>query len=223
MHVAIIPDGNRRWAKEHGFSPLKGHEIGIKKLEKALKWAKDKDIDTLSLWILSTENLNRSEVEIRGLYKFFENAIINNLKDEYIKKYNVKVNFFGEIWLLPERIQKLIKDVEQKSSSNTEKTLNLFIAYGGRAEILYAVNSLIDAGIKNVDEETFSKYLFTKNVSDPDLIIRTSGELRTSGFLPWQGVYSEYFFSDKLWPDFEKQDFDRAVDEYLSRKRRFGK
>ncbi|MCC7569932.1 di-trans,poly-cis-decaprenylcistransferase [Candidatus Micrarchaeota archaeon] len=224
FHVAIIPDGNRRWAKQKNLPPLKGHSVGIKKLKDALKWAKKANVDILSLWILSTENLNRSEDEIKGLFKYFETEIIKHLKDKYVDKHKVKVNFIGEIQTLPPKLQKLIYDVEKKSSKYDEgKILNLFTAYGGRKEMLHAVNSILEKGLKNIDEKTFGNYLYTKNLPDPDLIIRTSGEIRISGLMPWQTVYSELYFSEKLWPDFNEKDFLDAIEEYHKRKRRFGK
>ena len=212
-HVAIIPDGNRRWAKMRGLPPLVGHKRGIQKLKETLEWAEEAGLKILSLWILSTENLNRSKEEIKGLFKFFETELVIHLRDEYINKHRIRVNFLGEITLLPPNLQKFIKEVEEKSKKYDERILNLFTAYGGRKEILNAVNTIIRKGLTSIDEDVFSQYLYTKGQPDPDLIIRTSGEFRTSGFMPWQSTYSEWYFSPKLWPDFTKDDFFAAIED----------
>ncbi|MCD6227293.1 di-trans,poly-cis-decaprenylcistransferase [Candidatus Micrarchaeota archaeon] len=221
-HIAIIPDGNRRWAKIHNLPVLEGHKKGISKLKDTLKWADEAGVKILSLWILSTENLNRSPDEVNGLFSFFEKELMKHLDDD-VKKYDVKVNFFGALHKLPKNLQDLIHKAEEKSKNNTAHVLNLFTAYGGREEIVHAVNNIIKDKVKSVTEDSFSKYLYTHSIPDPDLIIRTSGEMRTSGFMPWQSVYSELYFSQKLWPEFTRQDFFDAIKEYHNRKRRFGK
>ena len=221
-HVGIIPDGNRRWAEKNGLPALAGHKRGIEKLKELLEWGRDAKLDTLSVWILSTENLLRSKQEVQGLFNYFEQEVTTHLKDKLVDEYHVYVRFIGNIEILPKKLQKLMKDVEKKSEKyKNEKKLNLFTAYGGRDELLNAVNSLLDKGIKHVDEKSFEKYLYITEC--PDLIIRTSGEMRISGFMPWQSIYSELYFSEKLWPDFTRSDFFDAIEDYKKRKRRFGR
>lgn len=228
-HIAIIPDGNRRWAKQHGLSAIEGHSAGIDKMNDALKWAKENDVKILSFWAFSTENAKRDKDEIQGLFKLFDKKLADGLREGEFQGYKVNVNFLGDLSLFPEKIRKKLEDVMKKVSGDSEYTLNLFLGYGGRPEIIHAVGEIakevkqgkIEPG--EIDEDVISKHMYTKNIPDPDLIIRTSGEIRISGFLPWQSVYSELYFSKKLWPDFNKEDFENAIKEYEARKRRFGR
>jgi len=175
------------------------------------------------MWGFSLENFQRDEGEIGQLFELFKQNLREGLQSEEKNKYDVKVKFFGRIKLFPKEIQEMIRKAEEESSKNKEYQLNLLLSYGGRAEIVDAVNSILKEGKKEIDEETLSGHMYTAGVPDPDLIIRTSGEKRLSGLLPWQSVYSEFYFSDKLWPDFSKKDFEAALKDYAKRKRRYGK
>lgn len=222
-HIAIIPDGNRRWAEMHNLSKEEAYSKGIEHIWDVLKWCREADIKMLTMWGFSLENFKRDEAEIKQLFELFKQNLKKALKNEEKEKYKVKVRFFGKIHLFPKEIQEMIRKTEEMTSKNSEYQLNLLLSYGGRAEIVDAVNSIISEGIKEVNEEILSKHMYTAEVPDPDLIIRTSGEKRLSGLLPWQSVYSEFYFSEKLWPDFSKEDFQSALEDYAKRKRRYGK
>ncbi|MFA5105530.1 MAG: polyprenyl diphosphate synthase [Candidatus Micrarchaeia archaeon] len=227
-HIAIIPDGNRRWAKRRGISKQEGYEIGIRKLGYVLKWCREKDIRMVSLWGFSTENFLRDSAELSMLFDTFSKklslALARKAENE---KYGVRVRFIGRPDYFPADIRKKIKSLEEETSKYSKYQVNLFFGYGGRNEILDAVNRIaqdVKAGKRaRVDERAFEKYLYTAGTPDPDMIIRTSGEQRLSGFLPWQAAYTELYFSKKLWPDFQKKDFMKAIKWYETRKRRFGK
>ena len=226
MHIAIIPDGNRRWAKKHGKSLLEAYDIGIRKFLDVAKWAKEAGVETLTAWAFSTENFKRDKEELDILFMLFERFLkegIKRMEKEKRKEFKeVKVNFLGRLHLLPPNVSSLMEKVMDITKDNKPYTVNFMVAYGGRAEIVDAVNKAINEG-KKVDEETFSNYLYTAGQEDPDIIIRTGGEKRLSGFLPWQSVYTELFFIDKYWPDFSKEDFMKVMEEFKSRKRRFGR
>ncbi len=222
-HIAIIPDGNRRWAELHGLTKKEAYAKGIEHIADVLKWCREEDIHMLTMWGFSLENFRRDKTEINQLFDLFRHNLEKGFKSDEKNKYNVKIKFFGKISLLPKEIQEMIRKTEELTSKNSEYQLNLLLSYGGRAEIVDAVNSIIKEGFKDVDEETLSKHMYTAELPDPDLIIRTSGEKRLSGLLPWQSVYSEFYFSEKLWPDFSKEDFQAALEDYAKRKRRYGK
>ncbi len=226
-HIAIIPDGNRRWAKEKNKSIYEAYEKGIKKLLDVAKWSRELKVKTMTAWGFSTENFNRSEEEKRVLWKLFSSFL-----DEGIKKFEkkgkkeideVRINFLGRIHLFPREIEEKMKKFMEITKDNGPYTVNFMMAYGGRAEIIDAVNKAIKSGKKEITEEEFEDYLYTRKQPDPDIILRTGGEKRLSGYLPWQGVYSELIFIEKYWPDFSKDDFKKALEEFKSRKRRFGK
>lgn len=227
-HVAIIPDGNRRWATKKGISKQEGYEIGIRKLGYVLKWCRDMDIRMVSLWGFSTENFMRDSAELSMLFDTFNDKLTLALaRKAENAKYGVRVRFIGRPDYFPAEIRKKIKALEDETSKYSKYQVNLFFGYGGRNEILDAANRIahdVKAGRRSrVDAKAFEKYLYTSGIPDPDMIIRTSGEQRLSGFLPWQAAYTELYFSKKLWPDFQKKDFARAVKWFLARKRRFGK
>jgi len=222
-HIAIIPDGNRRWAEMHGLSRQEAYAKGIEHIGDVLKWCRVEDVRMLTMWGFSLENFKRDEAEIKQLFGLFKDNLKKGLESDDRNKYDVKIKFFGRIHLFPKEIQEMIRKTEQMTSKNKEYQLNLLLSYGGRAEIVDAVNSIIDEGIKEVNEEILSRHMYTAEVPDPDLVIRTSGEKRLSGLLPWQCVYSEFYFSEKLWPDFNKEDFQAALEDYAKRKRRYGK
>lgn len=226
-HIAIILDGNRRWAKKRGLPSWKGHKAGYEKVNKLLDWIKELEIKELTLYLFSTQNFKRSRLEIRFLMTLFQNAFIKALKDLRIDKYQTKIRFCGELNILPKKIQKVIKELQRKTAKYKQRLINLCIVYGGREEIVDAINR-IWARIKNKELKikNFTKELIEENLdikSSPDIIIRTSGEHRTSGFLCWQQAYSEWFFVKKFWPDFTKADLVRIIYEYQNRERRFGK
>jgi undecaprenyl diphosphate synthase len=222
-HVAIIPDGNRRWGELNGVEKNEAYRTGIRKIRKAMGWCREEGIRNLTMWGFSTENFSRDSGEISTLFRLFETELLDLLSGNELTSNDVSVRFFGKIRRLPEGVCKMLRKVEEVSSGGKEYSLNILLGYGGRAEITDAVNSIISEGISKVDEETLSSHMYMKGVPDPDLIIRTSGEKRLSGFLPWQSVYSELYFSEKLWPDFSREDFGDALDFYEKTQRRFGK
>lgn len=216
-------DGNRRWAKEHHFPLMRGHFKGYSQVEKLITHAQERHISHLTFWAFSTENWNRDKREVTYLMTLFRKVLH---KDRLLKNTNrkkVKFIFFGDLSKFPDDIQKNVQELAEETQNNTAITVNIAINYGGRAEIIRAVNELLQAQQTTVDEQTFSKYLYSVDQPDPDLIIRTGGENRLSGYLPWQSVYSELYFTKTFWPDFDEQAFDEALEEYQRRQRRFGK
>lgn len=229
FHLAIIPDGNRRWANLHGKPIIEGHRAGIDKLKDLVGWCKELGITTLTIWVFSTENANRSKDEVEALFKQFEIVLdrIENSDEFEQMRAQIKIRFIGQLSIFPKKTIERVKAVEAKTAQNSEFTLAILCGYGGRQELVDAANRIISDAkmgiIDSIDEETFRSYLYAPELSDPDLIFRSSGEKRLSGFLPWQTVYSEFYFSDKLWPDITKEDVSTAISEFKSRKRRFGK
>ena len=224
-HIGIILDGNRRFAKKLMLKPWKGHEYGEKKVEKLLDWAKELGIREITLYALSIENFNRPKKEFDYLMNIFRETFEKLKNDKRVDE--IKINFIGRLWMLPEDVQEKIKALEEKTKNNKPYKLNIALAYGGRAEIIDATRKIAEA-IKNnkldidkINEEVFRQNLYLE--SEPDLIIRTGGEKRISGFLLWQGSYAELFFIDKTWPEFEKEDLVLAIKDYEQRERRFGK
>lgn len=225
-HVAIIMDGNRRWAKEKGIDYRLGHKEGAKTLEKIVRYAKKVGISYITVYAFSTENWKRSKEEVGSLM-----LLLKNYLDDYGKRAdteNIKLQVIGDISKLSSGLQKSIKKCEEKTKNNTGITFSMGINYGGRDELVHAIKK-ISENVKNgiitpddIDEEMVSNNLYTAGMPDPDLVIRTSNELRTSNFLPWQIVYSEFLFIDKYWPDFSEEDIDMAIEEYGKRNRKFG-
>ncbi len=221
-HVAIILDGNRRFAKRLMLEPWKGHEYGRKKLEKVLDYAKDLGIKEMTFYALSVENIkNRPKNELEYLYKIFKETF-KNIDSEKIEKNKIRIKFIGNLFLLPEDLRLLCEKLEEETRKNNNFIVNFAIAYGGRQELIMAVRKILKNKVKeeNIDEKLIEKNLY--NASPPDLIIRTGGEKRTSNFLPWQSAYSEWIFLDKMWPEFEKEDLINCVEEFKKRKRNFG-
>ncbi len=221
-HIAIIPDGNRRWAKKQGISIPVAYDRGIDNIANVLKWCRKNRIHTLTMWGFSTENFMRDKNEVQNLFRLFDSKLSEGLKKDY-RKYKVHVRFLGRISELPAQVQEKMRNAEADTAANGKYQLNLMLAYGGRNEIIDAVNQAIRKGMKKVDEKSFSSLLYTSGIQDPDLIIRTSGEMRLSGFLPWQAAYAEYYFSKKLWPDFNESEFNKALKEFARRRRKYGK
>lgn len=224
-HIGIILDGNRRWAKDRGEMVWQGHKAGFDKVASLFDWILELGIKELSLYCFSMQNFNRSEIELKFLMKLFEKAAKDVITDERVHKNKVKVRFIGRLELLPERLQKAVKEAMEATKDYDEYAVNFCMAYGGREEIVDGVNKVIaDAKlgkIDKIDEEAFGKYLYIQ--SDPDIIIRTSGEHRISNFLLWHLNYSEFFFLEKHWPAFEKEDLIKVIDEFVkTRQRRFG-
>jgi tritrans,polycis-undecaprenyl-diphosphate synthase [geranylgeranyl-diphosphate specific] len=228
-HVAIIMDGNRRFAQELGWSSIEGHKKGREKLEEVVEWCRDLGIRILTLFAFSTENLNRDEDEVKILMKMFAENFRKIADDERVHKYKIKVKVIGQRELLPKEVQESIEYAESRTKDNDEYILNLAVAYGGRQEILRAIKDLVqdakDGKIdaRSIDEEMFASRLYTADLPDPDLILRTSGEERLSNFLLWQLAYSELYFADVYWPGLRKIDFLRAIRSYQRRQRRYGK
>jgi len=229
-HIAIILDGNRRWAQNHSMNPNVGHYYGADKTEKVLRWCMNLGVKTITFYAFSTENFTRSPDEVNELMGLIEEKLRQILEDEDIRKYKVRVKAIGRLNQLPENLQEMITKVEEATKDYDEHFLNLAIAYGGRAEIVDAAKEIaqhiVDGTLSpnEIDEEVFEKHLYTSYLpkQDPDMIIRTSGEERLSGFLLYQSAYSELFFLDVYWPEFRLIDFLRAIRTFQKRKRRFG-
>lgn len=219
MHVALIIDGNRRYAKKNSWKPWKGHESGAENVSKLFEWCPELGINELTLYVLSVENLKRDKQELEELFKIAEKWFIQLKQDSRVKKEQFRIRFIGKLDLLPENLQKVAKELEEATKSHKNYTVNFCFAYSGRLELLEAIKKLKNP--KNVTEEDMRQALWLS--SEPDLIIRTGGQLRTSNFLPWQSIYSEWFFLDKLWPEFTKQDLEECISEFHKRQRNFGK
>jgi tritrans,polycis-undecaprenyl-diphosphate synthase [geranylgeranyl-diphosphate specific] len=230
-HIGIILDGNRRWAQNQGVIRGLGHEEGANRAEELLDWCHELGIKTVTLYVLSTENLDRTPEELTELFKLIEARLNRLLSDERIVRYKVKVRAIGHFDLLPESIVNLLAAIEKKTADYSDHYLNIAVGYGGRAEITDVVRSVardVKTGKLSPDlisEETVSNRLYTSFLpnQEPDLIIRTSGEERMSGFLLWQGAYSELVFVDVFWPAFRFIDLLRAIRTYQKRRRRYGK
>lgn len=229
-HIAIILDGNRRWASEQALNLFSGHEKGADKVEQLIDWCLQLGVKSITLYMFSTENFQRSKSEVEEIMRIAEERFQRILADERIHKNKVRVKVIGRVNLLPEHLQQLIADVEKSTEGYDKHFLNFAFAYGGRAEIVDAAKKIAekvstgDLSPDEVDEQLFEKHLYTSHMpnQDPDLIIRTSGEERLSGFLLWQSAYSELCFLDVYWPDFRFIDLLRAVRTFQNRKRRFG-
>ena len=225
-HLAIIIDGSRRFAKRLMLKPYKGHEWGAKKVEKLFEWCKEFGIKELTLYCFSIENFNRPKEEFDYLMNLFKKEFAR-MKDDDPKIKETRINFIGRINMFPKDVQDIMKELMDKTKNSKPYVINFAMAYGGRAEVIDATRKIAEAvkegklNIEDINEQVFEKNLY--NASEPDLIIRTSGEKRTSGFLIYQGAYAELFFIDKMWPEFEKEDFVKAIEEYNKRERRFGK
>ncbi len=225
-HVGIILDGNRRFAKRLMLKPWKGHEWGADKVDKLFDWCKELGIKEVTLYAFSLKNFDRPKKEFDYLMKLFAEFFSRQCTIEKIHKNKIKVNFIGRINLFPPNIFNKMKDLMEMSKDYSDYVINFAMAYDGRAEIIDATKKIaqqIKSGKLNIDkinEDVFDKSLYIS--SEPDLIIRTSGERRTSGFMLWQGSYAEYCFVDKFWPEFEKEDFVKCIQDYSERDRRFG-
>ncbi len=226
-HLAIILDGNRRFAKRLMMQPWRGHELGFEKLNQLFHWCKELDIKEMTLYCFSMQNFNRPKQEFDFLMKLFTKALEDALTNKDIHKYKIKLRVIGRWHLFPEGVQEGIKRIMEATKDYNNYQVNLAMAYGGREEITDAVKKIakkIKEGKINpekIDEGVINENVYMNH--EPDLIIRTGGEKRTSNFLIWQGHYAEWFFLEKMWPEFEKEDLMRVIEEYKSRERRFGK
>jgi undecaprenyl diphosphate synthase len=221
-HVAIIMDGNGRWAQARGLPRLAGHRAGTENLRPVLEASVEFGVEILTIWAFSTENWTRPEAEVQGLLRILERMIRRELRE--LHKQGVRLRHIGRLERLPARLQRQVRDAIEMTRDNTRIVLNVAFDYGGRAEIVQAVQRLIRDGIPadQVDEALLSSYMYTAGQPDPDLIIRTSGELRTSGFMLWQSAYTEYYITPTFWPDFGREELYQALVEYGQRDRRFG-
>jgi tritrans,polycis-undecaprenyl-diphosphate synthase [geranylgeranyl-diphosphate specific] len=230
-HIGIILDGNRRWANHNSAQRILGHMAGADNVEELLEWAHEIGIKTITLYVLSTENLERSREEIDELFQLFRERFERLLLDERLERWGIRVKALGRLDLLSPEIRDLLARIELKTQNYTNHFLNIAIAYGGRAEIVDSVRKIAEEvktgklSPEQIDQNTIENSLYTSYLPnpDPDMIIRTSGEERLSGFLLWQSAYSELVFLDEYWPDFRKIDLMRAIRVYQKRTRRYGK
>ena len=226
-HIAIIMDGNGRWAKQQGFIRTLGHQTGSKSVKTIIKECNSLGIEYLTLYAFSTENWSRPKIEVEALMKILIKSLKKELKT--MQEGNIKMNAIGNLEKLPKNAQAEIFDVIEKTKNNTKMTLTLALSYGSREEIVGAVKKISDKvknniiSIDSIDDSIINEHLYTHNIPDVDLLIRTSGEHRISNFLLWQIAYSELYFTDVLWPDFKEQDLHEAIISYQKRERRFGK
>lgn len=225
-HIAIIMDGNRRWARKNNLEVKEGHKKGAETLEKIAKYCNNIGIKYLTVYAFSTENWKRSEEEVGALM-----ILLQNYLNDFSKRAdteNIKIKVLGDISVLSKGMQNSINKAIERTKGNTGLTLNIAFNYGGRAEITYVLKQIAkeiknnNIKIEDINEELISNNLYTKGQPDPDLLIRTSGELRTSNFLPWQIAYTEFYFDDKYWPDFSEEDLLKAIENYKVRNRKFG-
>ena len=221
-HIALIIDGNGRWAKKRGLPRSVGHKFGFENLKKHVQYAQDLGIKNLSMYCFSKQNWNRPEKEVKFLMDTF-NKVLDEYKQEYADK-DVRIIICGDLEdsRLSEEVRKKAKELMELTKDKKGFVINACINYGGREEILNAVNQIIASGETNIDEKTFEKHLYTTDLLPLDFIIRTSGEKRTSNFLPWQSTYSEWYFPKTYWPSFSKKDLIKALKIYMKRNRRFG-
>ena len=225
-HIGIIMDGNRRFAKRVMAKPWKGHEWGTKKLEQVLEWCQEYKIKELTVYTFSIQNFNRSKEEFDYIMKLFFEGFDKLKDDKRLFENKIKINIIGRLFMFPKDVQEKMYEIMEKTKNHDKYIINFAMAYGGQEEVIDAVKKVAEGvkkgkiDVKDINESSFKEYLYLKD--EPELIIRTGGEKRTSNFLAYQGVYSEYIFIEKMWPEFEKEDFLTCLKEYAERKRRFG-
>ena len=233
-HLGIILDGNRRYARSRGLSDvIEGHALGAEKLREVLNWSMELAIPIVTIWIFSLDNFQREDDEVQGLFSLIERKTYELLKNPDIHRNRMRIRYIGRVGMLPESLQAAIREAEETTAHYDRFLLNIAIAYGGREEITDAFAryvkersdspATLQDALENLSPDALSPYLYTAGLPDPDLVIRTSGEIRLSGFLLWQSAYAEYYFCDTYWPDFRKIDFLRAIRSYHLRQRRFGR
>lgn len=226
-HVAIIMDGNGRWAKQKGMLRVFGHRNGVKAVKQTIDAASEIGVEVITLYAFSTENWNRPKTEVKALM----NLLVSSLKDELdaFQEKNIRLQTIGQTESLPKKAQRQLKEVIELTKNNTSMVLNLALSYGSREEIVNTIKNISkkvvnkEILIEEIDEKIINNHLYTFTLPDVDFLIRTSGEKRISNFLLWQIAYAEFYFTDVLWPDFRKEDFFKAIIEYQNRERRFGK
>ena len=219
-HIAIIMDGNRRWAKEKGLPSAMGHKKGVESLKKVVKAADKFGIKYLTMYAFSTENWNRKKEEVDFLMNLLAITMKNETKE--LNENNVKISFIGNLSALNKNLQDVLLNAKEVTKNNTGVNLQIAINYGARDEIITAVNEILKSGIKEIDVNSFEKFLYTKNIPDPDLLIRTGGELRVSNYLLWQIAYSEIYVTKKYWPEFDETALIEAIKAFKERQRRYG-
>lgn len=221
-HVAIIMDGNGRWANERGLDRLQGHEAGTENIRRILRRAAEHGVEYLTFWAFSTENWRRPEEEVSGLMSILGRALIS--ETEELHRNGAQLRHIGDLSALDPRLAASVQEAMDLTAHNDRIVLTIAFNYGGRQELVHAARGMLRDGLdpEQVDEETFARYLYMPDLPDADLIIRTSGEYRLSNFLLWQGAYSELSFTPKYWPDFSEADFDAALADFARRERRFG-
>ena len=222
-HVAIIMDGNGRWAKKHGLSRLEGHQAGAQNIRPVIKYLNQYHIKYVTLYGFSTENWDRPEDEVTSLLRLFEETLNKYVSE--LHENGIKLRHLGRLEELPQGLQLAINKALALTKNNTGMTLSFALNYGGRLEILDAIRHIIDEGIpiQDIDEKLFNSYLYTTGLPDVDLVIRTGGEFRISNFLIWQVIYSEYYFTEVPWPDFNQKELEKTLLTYSQRQRRFGR
>jgi len=222
-HVAIIMDGNGRWAKKHGLSRLEGHQAGAQNIRPVIKYLNQYHIKYVTLYGFSAENWGRPEDEVASLLQLFEETLNKYVSE--LHENGIKLRHLGRLEELPQGLQLAINKALALTKNNTGMTLSFALNYGGRLEILDAIRHIIDEGIpiQDIDEKLFNSYLYTTGLPDVDLVIRTGGEFRISNFLIWQVIYSEYYFTEVPWPDFNQKELEKTLLTYSQRQRRFGK
>jgi undecaprenyl diphosphate synthase len=221
-HVAIIMDGNGRWAKKRHLPRLAGHRAGTENIRRIIELFVDYKIGYLTLYVFSTENWKRPSIEVKGLMRIMDEMIMKEVKKMH--ENGVKIVHLGKSEGIPEALFSKIEKAAALTKNNTKMTLNIAFNYGGRTEIIDAVKRIVSDGVAvdKIDEALLTSYMYTAGMPDPDMIIRTGGEMRISNFLVWQSAYSEYYKTPALWPDFDKEEVDKALNAYAKRKRRFG-
>ena len=226
-HIGIIMDGNRRFAKRLMLKPWMGHEWGAKKLSKVLDWLQELGVHELTLYAFSVQNFNRPKQEFDYLMALFKKEFAELKEDPRLEKQGIRINIIGRIGMFPEDVQDKMRAIMEKTKKHDKYIINFAMAYGGREEVMDAVMKIAQQvkegklDISKINDEVFAEHLYMKD--EPELIIRTGGEHRTSNFLLWQGNYAEWFFIEKMWPDVEKEDFVQIIEEYQQRERRFGR
>ena len=221
-HIVIIPDGNRRWAKKHGLEPIEGHKKGLEAAFNVVKASKNIGVKVLTLWSFSTENWKRPTMEVRYLMHIYQIFFKKHVKE--LIKEGVRFKWLGRRDRVPQSLKKLLLAIEKQTAKNKNYILNICLDYGGRDELIRAFRKIMRKGIKpsQVNEDLISKNLDTAGLPEPDLLIRTSGEKRTSGMMPWQTAYTEFYFSKLYFPDFSQKELKRAIADYSARPRRYG-
>lgn len=220
-HIAIIMDGNGRWATKRGLPRTAGHKVGSENFVKTVDTCDRLGIEVLTVYAFSTENWQRAEEEVKGILKIMHAYIVKYVPE--LMKKNIRLRILGDMSYFDEESRTALAKSEETLKNNTGLTLCIALSYGGRNEIKQAFNAMLAAGEKDISVETISNYMYTKGLPDPDLVIRTGGEKRISNFLLWQSAYAEYYFCDTLWPDFDEDCLKAAIAEFGQRKRRYGK